>query len=333
LPARAATKEQHVLSRVAEACFWVGRYVERAEDVARIVDVNYHGVIENTDPEAAPAWWSVVATTGDEDAFLARYPQATETNVAEFLLLDRTNPNSVVNCVTKAREAARRIRDRISSETWEEINRFFHFASRQTMAVVMMDGPYAFCRSVKNACHLIAGVVDSTMPHDEGWLFLRAGRLLERAGMTARILDSQAALLERPGSGPDYAATHRWIAVLKSASAYEAQRKVARGAITPLGVVRFLLLNEEFPRSALASIAQVEEALVQIRALLGLTGPSQALRATGELVARLRYTVVDEAFLTRLHETLDGFEAACNRVGDQIAAEYFWGRAPLRLGA
>ena len=322
-----------MLSRVAEACFWVGRYVERAEDVARIVDVNYHGVIENTAPEAAPAWWSVVATTGDEEAFLTRYPEETETNVAEFLLLDRENPNSVVNCVTKAREAARRIRDRISSETWEEINRFYHFVSRQTMAVVMMDGPYAFCRGVKNACHLIAGVIDSTMPHDEGWLFLRAGRFLERAGMMARILDSQAALLQRPGSGPDYAATHRWIAVLKSASAYEAQRKLAHGTITPLGVVRFLLLNEEFPRSALASVTEVEESLVGVRALLGLTGPSQALRDTGELAARLRYTEVDEALLAQLHEFLDGFEAACNRIGDDIAAEYFWGRAPLRRGA
>jgi uncharacterized alpha-E superfamily protein len=322
-----------VLSRVAEACFWVGRYVERAEDVARIVDVNYHGVIENSAPEAAPAWWSVVATTGDEEAFLARYPQATETNVAEFLLLDRTNPNSVAACVTKAREAARRIRDRISSETWEEINRFYHVVTRQTMAVVMMDGPYAFCRAVKNACHLIAGVIDSTMPHDEGWLFLRAGRFLERAGMTARILDSQAALLHRPESGPDYAATHRWIAVLKSASAYEAQRKLSHGPITPVGVVRFLLLNEEFPRSALASIVEVEEALIQIRSALGLTGPSQALRDTGALVARLRYTDVDEMFLARLHEFLDGLEAACNQIGDDIAGEYFWGREPLRRGA
>jgi uncharacterized alpha-E superfamily protein len=322
-----------VLSRVAEACFWVGRYVERAEDVARILDVNYHGVIENTAPEAAPAWWSVVATTGDEEAFLERYPHPTEDNVAEFLLLDRNNRNSVVSCVSAAREDARGIRDRISSETWEEINRFYHFVTRQTIAVVMMDGPYAFCRAVKNACHLIAGVIDNTMPHDEGWHFLRAGRFLERAGMTARILDSQAALLQRPESGPDYAATHRWIAVLKSASAYEAQRKLARGTITPVGVVRFLLLYEEFPRSALASVAEVEEALVQVRSLLGLTGPSQALRDTGELVARLRYTDVDQAFLEGLHEFLDGFEAACNRIGEDIAGEYFWGRTPLRRGA
>jgi uncharacterized alpha-E superfamily protein len=274
-----------------------------------------------------------VATTGDEEAFHSRYPQATETNVAEFLLLDRTNPNSVAACVTKAREAARRIRDRISSETWEEINRFYHVVTRQTMAVVMMDGPYAFCRAVKNACHLLAGVIDNTMPHDEGWLFLRAGRFLERAGMTARILDSQAALLQRPESGPDYAATHRWIAVLKSATAYEAQRKLSHGPITPAGVVRFLLLNEEFPRSALASIIEVEEALIQIRSTLGLTGPSQALRDTGALVARLRYTDIDQTFLARLHEFLDGLEVACNQIGDDIAGEYFWGREPLRRGA
>src|SRR5438034_2525991 len=120
-----------MLSRVAEACFWVGRYVERAENVARILDVNYHGVMENSSPEAAPAWWSVVATTGDAEAFFTRYPQPSEHNVAEFLLLDRENPNSVVRCVTAAREAGRRIRDRISSETWEELNRVYHMVIRQ----------------------------------------------------------------------------------------------------------------------------------------------------------------------------------------------------------
>jgi uncharacterized alpha-E superfamily protein len=322
-----------MLSRVAEACCWVGRYVERAEDVARIVDVNYHGVIENTAPEATPLWWSIVATTGDAEAFFARYPQPSEVNVAEFLLLDRANPNSVASCITSAREAARRIRDRISSETWEELNRTYHYVTRQSIGVVMMDGPYAFCRAVKNAAHLLVGVIDNTMPHDEGWQFLRAGRFLERAGMTARILDSQAALLQRPEHGFDYAATHRWIAVLKSASAYEAHRKLVRGTITPESVVRFLLLCEEFPRSALASIAEVEEALIAVRSALGLTGPSQALRHAGELVARLRYTDIDAALMTALHDFLDNFELACNRIGDDIAAEYFLGRTPLRIGA
>ena len=322
-----------MLSRVAEACYWMGRYVERAEDLARIVDVNYHGVIENSAPEAAPAWWSVVATTGDAEAFFARYPQPTEYNVAEFLLLDRGNPNSVASSVAAARESGRRIRDRISSEAWEELNRFYFMGSRQNIDIVMMDGPYAFCRTVKNASHLLAGVIDNTMPHDEGWFFLRTGRFLERAGMTARILDSQAALLTRPETGPDYAATHRWIAVLKSASAYEAQRKLCRGAITPEEVVSFLLLNEEFPRSALASITQVEESLSAIRSALGLTHPSEALRAAGELAARLRYTRIDATFMQGLHEYLDDLEAACNRIGDGIAAEFFWGRVPLRRGA
>jgi uncharacterized alpha-E superfamily protein len=322
-----------MLSRVAEACYWVGRHLERAEDVARIVDVNYHGVIENSSPRAGPAWWSVVATTGDAEAFLASYPQSTEMNVADFLLLDRSNPNSVARCVIAARESGRRIRDRISSETWEELNRFYHMVTRQSIGVVMLDGPYAFCRLVKNSCQLLAGVIDSTMPHDEGWLFLRAGRFIERAGMTARILDSQAALLMDPDTGTDYAATHRWIAVLKSASAYEAQRKLSRSTITPEAVVAFLLTNEAFPRSALYSVIELESALARIRGILGLTGPSQALRDTGALAARLRYTDVDAAFISGLHDFLDGLELVCNRIGDAIAAEYFGGRVPLRRGA
>jgi uncharacterized alpha-E superfamily protein len=196
-----------------------------------------------------------------------------------------------------------------------------------------MDGPYAFCRLVKNSCQLLAGVIDSTMPHDEGWHFLRAGRFIERTGMTARILDSQAALLSHPDTERDYAATHRWIAVLKSASAYEAQRKLGRSAITPEEVVAFLLANEDFPRSALYSVIELETALTRIRGILGLTEPSQALRDTGELAARLRYTNVDAGFMTGLHDFLDGLELTSNRIGDEIAGEYFGRRIPLRRGA
>jgi uncharacterized alpha-E superfamily protein len=318
---------------VAEACFWVGRYIERAEDVARILDVNYRGVTENSAPEAAPAWWSVVAATGDTGEFLRRYPRPTERHVAEFLGLDRANQNSVVSCVNAARENARRIRDRISSETWEELNRFYLALSRQTIDQVMLDTPYAFCRDVKNGSHLLAGVIDNTMPHDEGWLFLRAGRFLERAGMTARILHSQAALLTQPFAGPDYAATHRWIAVLKSASAYEAHRKSHRGTIEPAGIVEYLLLAADFPRSALACVVEVEAALTAIRTLLGLPGAGQAAREAGALAARLRYAKVDDGFMRNLHPFLDSLESACNQVGDAIAGEFFWRRRPLRRGA
>jgi uncharacterized alpha-E superfamily protein len=322
-----------VLSRVAEACFWMGRYIERAENVARILDVNHQGVIENTGPEAEPSWWSVVATTGDAAEFFRRYPRPTERHVTEFLALDRRNPNSVDRCVTAARENARSIRDRISSETWEELNRFYHAVSDLTIDQLEREGPYAFSRTVRNGSHLVAGVVDNTMPHDEGWYFLRTGRFLERAGMTARIVDSQAALLTRPVAGPDYAGTHRWIAVLKSASGYEAYRKAHRGSITPEGVVAFLLLAEEFPRSMLACVAEVEAALKAVRTLLGLPPPDRAAREAGALAARLRYTEVGEALMRHLHEFLDGLEKDCNDVGDAVAAEYFWGRAPLRRGA
>lgn len=322
-----------MLSRVAEACYWVGRYVERAENVARILDVNYHGVMENSGPAAEPAWWSVVATTGDADAFFKHYPQPTERTVASFLLLDRENANSVVSCVSAARESGRRIRDRISSETWEELNRFYFMINRQNVDHVLMDGAYAFCRTIKNACHLLSGVIDNTMPHDEGWYFLRAGRFLERAGMTARILDSQAALLQRDAEDGGYAATHRWIAVLKSASAYEAQRKLHRGSITPESVVDLLLLCAEFPRSAQASVIEVEQSVMAIRGELGLPGTGIAAREAGALAARLRYTRIDDRFMAELHPFLDALEAACNRIGDGIATEFFWGRTPLRRGA
>ena len=134
-----------MLSRVAEACYWVGRYVERAENVARILDVNYHGLVGVGVPRDPRAWWSVVATTGDAAEFTARYPEPTERNAAEFLLLDRSNRNSVVSCVGQARENARSIRDRISSETWEELKRLYHAVNRQHIDTVMMVGTCALC--------------------------------------------------------------------------------------------------------------------------------------------------------------------------------------------
>lgn len=322
-----------MLSRVAEACFWVGRYIERAEDVARILDVNYHAVIETTGPQAEPSWWAVVATTGDAAEFFQRYPEPSERNVTRFLALDRDNPNSVVSCVAAARENGRRIRDRISSEAWEELNRFYHTVTRLDLDTLMRDGPYAFSRTVRNASHLLAGVIDDTMPHDEGWQFLRAGRFLERGGMTARILDSQAALLTRVLPGPDHLATHRWIAALKSASAHEAHRKSHGGAIEPETVVAFLLFAEEFPRSTLFCISEVEASLRAIRARLGLAGPDAAAREAGALAARLRFTDPNAELTRTLHGFLDSLEAAFNRVGAVIADEYFWGRIPLRRGA
>lgn len=319
-----------MLSRAAEASYWIGRYVERAENVARILDVNYHGVIENSARDAAPLWWSVVATTGDAATFFRHYPRPTSAAVTRFLTVDRNNPNSVASCVAAARENARRIRDRLSSEAWEELNRLHLLVARH--ADVGLDAPYAFCQAVKTGSHLLSGVIDHTMPHDEGWLFIRAGRSLERAGMTTRIVDSQARLLGRSSDPRDFEATHRWLAVLKSASALEAYRKLRWGDVAPDGIVTFLLLAGVFPRSTLSSLEDLKETLAAIGTGLGLP-PSRAQLETSALAARLAATRIDQGFMRDLHDFLDGLQIACNGIGVAIAGEFFWSRVPLRRGA
>jgi len=301
-----------MLARHAEALYWFGRYVERAEDTARMLDVTYHTLVESPPSEEARAWSELLevlhldAAHGDAGRDAAA--------VSRFLVHDRSNPGSIVAAVERARDNAHGVRDRISTELWEAINRV-----HLEMAEMDLDGglerrPYEVFRRVKNRCQMIAGVASQTMPRDDGYRFIVLGLMLERAEMTCRLLAVRYAGLTRSSRPSGF---HAWVAVLKSVSAYEAYLKEHRAALDPTQVLEFLLLSATFPRSVLYCLRVAETQLTQ---LVGGGDPTPATRLMGRVRARAEFCDIAEIatdgldhFLETLQEEIYVVAAAVDR--------------------
>src|SRR6202162_1240410 len=250
-----------MLSRIADSLFWLARYMERAEDTARILDVNYHMMLEQSASAYHLRWEPLVIMAGEEKQVRQFYDEADAETVCEFLPSRHDNPSSIVQCITKARENARTIRDCISREMWEDINGLYHAVSHFRAEEELAIGPHRFCDTIRFGCHRFHGVSDDTLPHDEGWQFLQMGRALERADMTARIVDVEYHnLVERvsPGDKPD---THQWMAVLKSVAAYEIYRRQYHSRIDPERVAELLILHPQHPRSIRFNVATIQTSL------------------------------------------------------------------------
>jgi uncharacterized alpha-E superfamily protein len=310
-----------MLSRVADSIYWMNRYVERAENVARFVDVNLNLLLD-APLGVEQQWEPLTVTTGDRDLFQERYGSATAENVLRFLTFDKDYPNSIISCLRAARENARSVREVISSEMWEQVNAFYIMVNEAADTGSLAD-LHIFFPEVKMASHLFAGVMEATMAHTEGWHFGRLGRLLERADKTARILDVKYYILlpsvQAVGSPLD---DLQWIALLKSASAYEMYRK-CQYRITPRGVTEFLILNRDFPRSIQFCLLQAQESLHCISGTPAGTWRKDSERALGRLRTELDYLTVDEITQQGLHEFLDQLQTRLNVVGEKIFSDFF----------
>lgn len=310
-----------MLSRVADSIYWMNRYVERAENVARFVDVNLNLLLDSP-MGVTQQWHPLVVTTGDMDFFQKKYGEVTEQNVLQFLTFDAEYPNSILSCLTAARENARSVREIISSEMWEQVNAFYLMVKEASEAVEETN-LHVFYPEVKMSSHLFAGVMDATMAHNEGWHFGYLGRLLERADKTARILDVKYYILlpsaKAVGTPLD---DLQWIALLKSASAYEMYRK-SQYRITPKGVTDFLILNREFPRSIQFCLLSAEKSLQQISGTAVGTWRTGSDRALGRLRSEMEYITIDEIMNQGLHEFLDSFQIRLNSVSQAIFDDFF----------
>ncbi|MEL6319921.1 MAG: alpha-E domain-containing protein, partial [Cyanobacteria bacterium J06626_14] len=248
-----------MLSRVADSIYWLNRYVERAENVARFVDVNFNLLLDA--PQDSQQWHPLVVTTGDLTLFNKRYGEATADNVIHFLTFDKHYENSILSCLQQARENARSVREIISSEMWEQINEFYLMVKNESAGATPLVELPKFFADVKLASHLFAGIMDATMSHNEGWHFGQIGRLLERADKTTRILDVKYFILlpsvtDIGGSLDEL----QWISLLKSTSGYEMYRK-CQHRISPSSVAQFLILDRTFPRSIQFCLLQAEQSL------------------------------------------------------------------------
>ncbi|MGE5657026.1 MAG: alpha-E domain-containing protein [Actinomycetota bacterium] len=311
-----------MLSRVADSIYWINRYVERAENIARFADVNFNLILDS--PSGVTQQWEpLVRITGDLPLFQERYGKATAENVIQFLSFDPTYPNSILSCLRLARENARSIREIISSEMWEQVNAFYMMVQEAANQKIMPNLPEFFAE-VKMAGHLFAGVMDATMTHGEGWHFGHMGRLLERADKTTRILDVKYFILlpsvHDVGTPLDEI---QWMALLKSASAYEMYRKRKQHRITPIGVAEFLIMDRDFPRAIHFCLLQAEQSLHQITGTPPNTWKNPAERALGRVRAELDYLTIDDIIKTGLHEFLDDLQRQINDSGQKIFEAFF----------
>jgi len=313
-----------MLSRIADSLFWLARYIERAEDTARILDVNYHMLLEQSQDAYQLRWEPLMVMAGEEILFRKLYSEVNAENVFEFLAFRHDNPSSIVQCITKARENARTIRDCISREMWEDINGLYHMVSRFNPTDEIVAGPHRFCDKIKFGTHRFHGVTDATLEHDEGWQFLRIGWSLERAEMTSRLVDVQYQNLldELPTLGtPD---NHQWMAVLRSVGAFEAYHRQFHSSIEPEKVAGMLILQPLHPRSIRFSTTEVQSGL---RAISG-TNPgsyaNEAERLAGRVVERLSYDKIEEIFKQGLHSYLNELSDMFRLIGSDIARNYFY---------
>jgi uncharacterized alpha-E superfamily protein len=310
-----------MLSRVADAIYWMGRYVERAENLARILEVSHEVMLDLATPDHDP-WHAVLNATGDEDLFAARHGHPTRDGVFRFLTFDPASDNSILSCMRKARENARSVREVISSEMWEQINKAYLLACEAETRPEVLGDPHEFLSAVKNASHSIVGATYLTMTHHEGWHFGRLGRLLERADQTSRILDAKHALLQARGESPAALGESHGAALLRSVSGLEMYRQ-AHGLITASRVVGFLVLDKKFPRSMRYCLNKGERSL---HAITGtpLGSPScLAERKLGRLNAECEYASVEEILAEGLHTYLDTFQTKLNGVGSAIYESFF----------
>lgn len=306
-----------MLSRVADSIYWMTRYLERAENLARFVDVTF-GLMLDVPRDSAQQWQPLVSTAGDETWFAEKYGEATRENVIRSLTFEPDYSNSILSCVQNARENARSIRETISSEMWEQLNSLYFTVMDAAVNQDLVDSPRDFLEQVKLANHLFTGITDNTMSHGEGWHFARLGRYIERADKTSRILDVKYFLLlpsvEDIGTPLD---DLQWSAVLRSVSGFEMYRKRHHG-ITPDRVVGFLVLDRLFPRSIMHCVNAANDSLHAISGSPLGTFWNPAEKQMGQLRSELAYTTVGDVMSDGLHEFLDSLQSKLNGVGDAI---------------
>ena len=311
-----------MLSRVANSIYWMNRYIERAENVSRFIDVNLHLMLDM--PSGTNEQWEpLLSATGDLLSFRERFGEPTRENVVAFLTFDGDNPNSIFSCLREARENARSVRDIITADMWEQINTFYLMVRGAASTVNLSEAPHEFFTEIKMASHLYQGITDATMAHGEGWHFGRLGRLLERANMISRILDVMYFNLLPDSSdvgGP--VDDVRWSALLESVSAFEMYRQ-RHGPITSSRVAEFLTLDREFPRSMYSCVINAEESLLAISGSPVMNSQNSAEQKLHLLSSELERSRIDDIIIGGLHEFIYEFQTKLGEIGGSVFDTYF----------
>jgi uncharacterized alpha-E superfamily protein len=318
-----------MLSRVAESLFWMSRYIERAENVARLLDIGLYLELDagvqpgHGDSSPVEMALSILAC---RDAFRSTHPAPDRTAVLDFLTFDRRNAQSILGMILRARENARSTQETIGVDVWRQVNRLYLYLSGAKSRRRFVSSPSSFYTAIKESCILFEGLIQNTLSRDEVYHFLELGRYLERVDIMGRILHAkcQSSLGTENGSGHETGLELvHWTGLLRSCSAYGAFLRSERDRIEPVGVIRFLVLDPDFPRAVRFCIARCRESLKEIVGGDEDEVASEAERLLGRLESELRYIDVAEIFDRGLLPFLSGIQTTCRRVGEEIQRTFF----------
>lgn len=307
-----------MLSRTADHLFWMSRYMERAENLARLLDVTWQMSLVPQSVEAANQnWHAVLALNSLEGAFAEKYPVVSAENVLRFMVSDPCNLSSIQSCLRMARENAHAVRGTVTTEMWETMNATWLEARGQSFEQISASGVGDYFEWVKMRSALSRGVTVGTLLQDEAFHFIRLGTLLERADNTARILDVKYHVL-RPHGDEGATDFYQWGALLRSVSAFEVYRKAYRDVITPERVAELLILRKDMPRSLLFCMSGVARNLD----LVANRHSAETRRCAGLLHAQLEYGRIEDILDQGLHEYLTDFMDGIYKLGDSISQDF-----------
>src|SRR5579862_3628242 len=315
---RGCLSSNPLLARYAEGIFWLARQVERAENLARIIEVqetyarNRSGVRD---------WSSIVLLNSDEEAFAEKHATANARNVIRFYVTDGDNPTSIKSAISNARENARALRSLVSTEMWMQLNVFYNRLNAIDDKELAPGGLSPLLNEIKQGCQTFTGITEGTFYRDQAWYFYRLGRYIERADQTTRLLDAKYRLLTRDAAAAEEVG--QWHALLRSASGYHAFRRVHSSDLTPARVVGFLLFNPSFPRSVYFCVREVDIALTELKSRHGVRRGNDAAEAIDALRAILDPSSTAAILDGGLHEFVDFLQRCFIDVTNRLAAAFF----------
>lgn len=310
-----------MLSRVADSLYWMSRYIERAEHTCRLTEVNLKQMLDES-PEVSGQRWERVVNSLRTD--LPSKGEREAWAVATWMMFDLKNPDSIASCIAWARENARQVRETISTELWETINRLHLYVKKALTDPVTKRDPHEFLRHIKHEIHVLHGIADSTVVHGEGWMFLQAGKNTERAAATTALLYEHIQEFLSPEMGGAADGFLHWVGVLRSCTAFEAYTKTYTAEVRPARVLEFLLLSPVFPRSVRYCVATIRQSIDSIEREHGTNRGAKALKAARKLESLLDFLSIEDLMDETLRARLTEIESLCGSIHKALEEGYLF---------
>jgi uncharacterized alpha-E superfamily protein len=315
-----------MLSRVADNLYWMARYLERTENLARLVDASASLMLD-LPQRLSPGWQPLVSISGNQDIYAERARDYSEKSVVRFIVADAHNPGSMLTSIARAREIARTVRDILPREVWEHINEIYLYVGEHAAEAAAKRTRYAYLGHVTAAMQTLTGMFEGIFNEGEALSFLTLGRNIERADMTSRIVDVRAATMLAAPNAEELVPFESvlWMSVLRSLSGYQMYRLKTRERVYGPGVVRFLLAEDHFPRACVCCLRRVEEVLN------GLPNGAPLVRRVARMRRAIRHTQFETLSQRELHEFIDRVQLSLARTNDELARIYFVGHSSSAL--